>query len=98
MIGTSRNPDDLLDRSDSLLATNVDDLFLPTLWFVERSGFATVLRGQLAGFSAILLVSLVGYLGLRLLSGSAVHWLGLAPIAIGIKQLVSAVDTATRVR
>jgi hypothetical protein len=47
----------------AFLATNVDDLFLLTLWFVKRSGFATVLRGQLAGFSTVLLVSLVGYFG-----------------------------------
>jgi hypothetical protein len=60
----------------AFLATNVDNLFLLTLWFVKRSGFATILRRQLDGFSAILLVSLVGYLGLRLLPGSAVHWLG----------------------
>ena len=73
----------------AFIATNVDDLFLLTLWFVKRSRFAPVLLGQLLGFSAILFLSLVGYWGLRLLPGSAVHWLGLAPIAIGIKQLLS---------
>jgi cadmium resistance protein CadD (predicted permease) len=75
----------------AFFATNVDDLFLLTLWFVKRSRFGTVLLGQLLGFSAILLFSLVGYFGLRLLPESAVHWLGLAPIAIGIKQLLCAV-------
>jgi cadmium resistance protein CadD (predicted permease) len=76
----------------AFIATNVDDLFLLTLWFVKRSRFAAVLLGQLVGFSAILFLSLVGYWGLRFLPPSAVHWLGLAPIAIGIKQLLSSAD------
>jgi cadmium resistance protein CadD (predicted permease) len=71
-------------------------LFLLILWFVKRSRFATVLLGQLVGFSAILFLSLVGYWGLRLLPQSAVHWFGLAPVAIGIKQLLSATDRDSR--
>jgi cadmium resistance protein CadD (predicted permease) len=80
----------------AFIATNVDDLFLLTLWFVKRSRFATVLLGQLVGFSAILFLSLVGYWGLRLLPVSAVHWLGFAPIAIGIKQLLSSTDKGSQ--
>jgi cadmium resistance protein CadD (predicted permease) len=80
----------------AFIATNVDDLFLLTLWFVKRSRFSAVLIGQLIGFSAILLLSLVGYLGLRLLPESAVHWLGFAPIAIGIKQLFSSSSKDSR--
>lgn len=82
----------------AFIATNVDDLFLLTLWFVKRSRFATVLLGQLIGFSAILFLSLVGYWGLRLLPPSAVHWLGLAPVAIGIKQLLFSTDKDSRAR
>jgi cadmium resistance protein CadD (predicted permease) len=80
----------------TFMATNVDDLFLLTLWFVKRSRFATVLLGQLVGFSAILFLCLVGYWGLRLLPPSAVHWFGLAPVAIGIKQLLSSTDKDSR--
>jgi cadmium resistance protein CadD (predicted permease) len=80
----------------AFIATNVDDLFLLTLWFVKGSRFATVLLGQVVGFSAILFLSLVGYWGLRLLPQFAVHWFGLAPVAIGIKQLLSSTDTDSR--
>jgi cadmium resistance protein CadD (predicted permease) len=73
----------------AFLVTNVDDLFLLTLWFVRRSRFGTVLLGQFVGFSAILFFCLIGYWGLRFLSQSGMHWLGLAPIAIGVKQLLS---------
>jgi|ERR1700736_2033675 cadmium resistance protein CadD (predicted permease) len=82
----------------AFIATNVDDLFLLTLWFVKRSRFATVLIGQLIGFSAILFLSLVGYWGLHLLPQSALHWLGLAPVAIGIKQLLSSTNKDSRTR
>jgi cadmium resistance protein CadD (predicted permease) len=80
----------------AFIATNVDDLFLLTLWFVKRSRFVTVLLGQLVGFSAILFLSVVGYWGLRLLPASAVHWLGLAPVAIGIRQLLYSTDENPR--
>jgi len=73
----------------AFIATNVDDLFLLTWWFVKRSRFATVLLGQLLGFSGILFLALLGYWGLRLLPVSAVHWFGLAPVAIGIKELLA---------
>jgi len=82
----------------AFIATNVDDLFLLTLWFVKRSRFTTVLVGQLIGFSAVLFLSLAGYWGLRLLPQPAVHWLGLAPVAIGIKQLLSSRDKDSRTR
>ena len=82
----------------AFIATNVDDLFLLSLWFVKRTRFSTVLLGQLAGFSGILLLSLVGYWGVRLLPQSYVHWLGFAPIAIGIKQLISTSDKVSRVQ
>jgi cadmium resistance protein CadD (predicted permease) len=35
-------------------------------------------------------------LGLRLLPESAGHWLGLAPVAIGIKQLLASTDKGSR--
>jgi cadmium resistance protein CadD (predicted permease) len=82
----------------AFIATNVDDLFLLTLWFVKRSRFTTVLLGQFVGFSAILFLSFAGYWGLRLLPQSAVHWFGLAPIAIGIKELLSSSDENSRTR
>jgi cadmium resistance protein CadD (predicted permease) len=76
----------------AFIATNVDDLFLLTLWFAKRSRFSVVLLGQLVGFTAILFLCLVGYWGLQVLPAGVLHWLGLAPIAIGIKQLFSSTD------
>lgn len=82
----------------AFIATNVDDLFLLILWFVKRSRFSTVLLGQLLGFSAILLLSLLGYWGLQVLPHSSLHWLGLAPIAIGLKHLLSSTRSAQQIQ
>lgn len=73
----------------AFVSTNVDDLFLLMLWFLKRTSFRTVLLGQAAGFTALVVVSVLGYLGTMALAPSSVHWLGLLPIAIGIKQLLS---------
>jgi cadmium resistance protein CadD (predicted permease) len=73
----------------AFVSTNIDDFFLLTLWFLKRTSFSIVLLGQAAGFTALLLVSLLGYLGTMVLPQHFTHWLGLLPIAIGIKQLWS---------
>jgi len=70
-------------------STNVDDFFLLALWFVKRTSQKIVVVGQLAGFTAIVLASVLGYLGATLLPSRHIHWLGLLPITIGIKQLWS---------
>ena len=72
----------------AFVSTNVDDLFLLMLWFLKRTSLRTVLFGQAAGFTLLVLASMLGYLGTMALAQSSVHWLGLLPIAIGIKQLV----------
>jgi cadmium resistance protein CadD (predicted permease) len=74
----------------AFISTNVDDLFLLMLWFLKRTSLRIVLLGQAAGFTALVLASVLGYLGTMALAQSAVRWLGLLPIAIGIKQLLSA--------
>lgn len=82
----------------AFIATNVDDLFLLILWFAKRSRFTTVLLGQLVGFSAIVVLSLLGYWGVHFLPQSSAHWLGFASIAIGVKQLISSVGKETQVQ
>jgi len=73
----------------AFVSTNIDDFFLLALWFLKRSRLGIVVLGQFVGFSALLLVSLLGYFGTTLLPQRRVHWLGVLPIAIGIKQLKS---------
>jgi cadmium resistance protein CadD (predicted permease) len=70
-------------------ATNLDDLFLLTVFFARRVATRRVVAGQYLGFAAIVLVSLAGVFA----AGAAVphSWirlLGIYPLAIGVKELV----------
>ncbi|HEY0637194.1 MAG TPA: cadmium resistance transporter [Pseudonocardiaceae bacterium] len=68
--------------------TNVDDLLLLAIWFGRARGRAAVARvvaGQYLGFAAILAASVAGALGLGLLPPSVVPWLGLLPLALGLR-------------
>ena len=47
----------------AFVSTNVDDLFLLMLWFLKRTSLRTVLLGQAAGFTLLVLASMLGYLG-----------------------------------
>jgi len=70
-------------------ATNLDDLFLLTVFFARRVAARRIVAGQYLGFAAIVLVSLAGVWA----AGAAVPhgWirlLGILPLAIGVKALV----------
>jgi cadmium resistance protein CadD (predicted permease) len=69
-------------------ATNVDDLVLLALFFGQAAGRrgaeARVVAGQYLGFTAILAVSIVGALGAGLLPDTAIPYLGLLPLLLGV--------------
>lgn len=69
-------------------ATDVDDLLLLALWFSrarEAGGARRVVVGQYAGFVAITAVCVLAALGLRLLPDGLAPWLGLVPVALGVR-------------
>ncbi|WP_436501960.1 cadmium resistance transporter [Actinokineospora sp. HUAS TT18] len=69
--------------------TNIDDLVLLAVFFGQtgrnRAAAARVVAGQFLGFAAILAVSVLGALGAGLLPESAIRYLGLLPLALGLK-------------
>jgi cadmium resistance protein CadD (predicted permease) len=70
-------------------ATNLDDIFLLTVFFARRGSTRRIVAGQFLGFAAIVIVSLAGVWA----AGAAVphDWirlLGIFPLAIGVKELV----------
>jgi cadmium resistance protein CadD (predicted permease) len=69
--------------------TNIDDLVLLAFFFAQaRGGRAAVWRvvaGQYLGFAGILVASVVGALGAGLLPDRVVPYLGLVPLALGIR-------------
>lgn len=65
--------------------TNVDDLVLLALFFARAKSPWQVVAGQYLGFTAILALAVVGALGASLLPAEFRPWLGLIPLALGLK-------------
>jgi len=65
--------------------TNVDDLVLLALFFARAQKPVQVVLGQYLGFTGILAVAVVGALGASLLPSQFRPWLGLIPLALGLK-------------
>jgi cadmium resistance protein CadD (predicted permease) len=68
-------------------ATNIDDIVFLTIFFSQASQRWHVVIGQYLGFTALVLVSLVGFFGGQVLPHEWLRLFGVAPIAIGIKKL-----------
>ena len=86
-------PDIILTISAAAVAfitTNIDDILLIMLFFAQVN---TVFRkrhiivGQYLGFSAIVLISLLGFAGALILPDNLVGLLGIIPIVIGVVML-----------
>lgn len=69
--------------------TNVDDILILTLFFgqaaSDRAAEARIVIGQYVGFFGILAASIVGALGAGLLPESALPYLGMLPLLLGVR-------------
>jgi cadmium resistance protein CadD (predicted permease) len=68
--------------------TNIDDVVLLTLFFAQRVPTRNILFGQCLGFAGIVALSLAGFWAAVSIPSALFRFLGLLPLAIGIKQLV----------
>lgn len=66
--------------------TNVDDLVVLAIYFARMRAWQVVV-GQYVGVAGILAVSVLGALGANLLPDQVRPWLGLLPLALGLKAL-----------
>lgn len=71
-------------------ATNIDDAFLLTLFFARRIPARRIVAGQYLGFAAIVILSLLGAGAALAIPHRWIHFLGVVPLAIGIKRLLQA--------
>ena len=81
----------------SFAATNMDDIVILTLFYAQVNatfGKRHIVAGQYLGFTAIIIASLPGFFGGLIVPKDWIGLLGLLPIAIGIKELVSRQDDA----
>ncbi|MEV6925598.1 cadmium resistance transporter [Dactylosporangium sp. NPDC051485] len=74
--------------------TNIDDVLVLALFFAQGAGrkgsTRTICMGQYLGFAAILAVAGAAAFGATFLPGYAIPYLGLLPLALGIKAAVQA--------
>ncbi|BAZ21584.1 cadmium resistance transporter [Kalymmatonema gypsitolerans NIES-4073] len=80
----------------AFVATNIDDILILLLFFSQVDGNFRrrhIVIGQYFGFAAIIIASLPGFFGGLLVPREWIGFLGLLPIAIGIKQLVQKEET-----
>ena len=83
------NPELVLAAAGMFAVTNIDDIVVLAVFFGragdERAGALRVVAGQYLGFGAILVVAVAGALGARLLPEDAIPYLGLLPVALGVR-------------
>ncbi|MFJ5548608.1 cadmium resistance transporter [Streptomyces sp. NPDC093225] len=69
--------------------TNIDDILILALFFAQGAGHPgstrRIVLGQYLGFAAILAVAVAAAFGATFLPESAIHYLGLLPLALGLK-------------
>lgn len=74
----------------TFIATNIDDIIILMLFFSQLNRQLTVpqiVMGQYLGFTALILASLVGFLGGLIIPKIWIGLLGFVPLLIGIKGL-----------
>src|SRR5262249_41027494 len=77
----------LITGAIAFSATNLDDILFLTIFFSQAARKWQVVIGQYLGFTALVLVSLLGFFGGRVLPHEWIRLLGVAPIFLGIKKL-----------
>jgi cadmium resistance protein CadD (predicted permease) len=74
----------------SFAATNIDDLFILMAFFANHRSFpiSQVVLGQYVGMGALLAIGVVGSLIALVVPNNLIGFIGIFPIAIGIKELL----------
>jgi cadmium resistance transport/sequestration family protein len=70
-------------------ATNIDDIFILMLFFSQTDKgfhFWHIVAGQVAGFTALVLISLLGFFGGLVIPRAWVGLMGLVPIILGVRH------------
>lgn len=80
----------------SFIGTNIDDIFINTLFFTEakiKADNRNIVIGKYLGIGALILLSVLGAFGLQFLPQQYIGYLGLVPIGLGIKEIIVAIKS-----
>lgn len=87
----------------SFVGTNIDDMFINTFFYADAEGRADerqIVIGKYVGIGLLVALSFAGAFGLKALPLEYISWLGVVPLLLGVKELISAIrdraDTADR--
>lgn len=73
----------------SFAATNIDDIFILTLFFAQRNLRRWhIVVGQYLGIAALIAISLVGFFARFVVPETWISLLGIVPILMGVKKLL----------
>lgn len=75
----------------SFIGTNIDDLFITTLFFSDeklKAKTKSIVIGKYIGISALVLLGLLGAFGLKFIPQRYIGYLGFIPIGLGIKEII----------
>ncbi len=87
----------IITGTTSFAATNIDDIVILMLFYAQVNVTFRkrhIVAGQYLGFTALIIASLPGFFGGLIVPRVWIGLLGLLPIAIGTKELVSRQDDA----
>ena len=85
----------------AFVATNIDDIIILLLFFSQVDANLRrqhIVVGQYLGFTFLIVASLPGYFGGLIVPREWIGFLGILPIAIGVKQLISREKDTTQVQ
>jgi cadmium resistance transport/sequestration family protein len=85
----------------AFFATNIDDMIILLLFFSQiNADFRRrhIFFGQYLGFTAIIIASLPGFFGGLVVRRELIGLLGILPIVIGLKQLLSQQEETTEIQ
>src|SRR5947208_15049942 len=77
----------LITGAIAFSATNIDDVVFLTIFFSQAQRRWHVVVGQYLGFTALVVISLIGFFGGQVLPHGWLRLFGVAPIAIGVKKV-----------
>src|SRR4051812_38665187 len=79
----------LITAAITFAATNIDDIFILMLFFSQANKefhLWHIVAGQFLGFTALVLISLLGFFGGLIISRAWIGLLGLVPIILGVRH------------
>jgi cadmium resistance protein CadD (predicted permease) len=86
----------LLTSVIAFVSTNIDDLFILTLFFGGKEFKAgEIIAGQLMGITTLIVLSLLGSLAALFVDPAYLGLLGLIPIYLGVKGAIGSITRRT---